>query len=115
MSYVDDRVPDISYQVFHQHQIRLNKMLGSHFAIAKPTATLLETAPAATAAPTTPTHVVVAPADVFEQFGGQGTELLQLPAGTLLSLVKTEQGWMLVVRDGKSIGYVAADRLLRIQ
>jgi WD40 repeat protein len=115
ISYVDDRVPDISYQVFHQHQIPQNKMLGSNFAIARPTATLLETAPAATAAPTTPTHVVVVPADVFERFGGQGTKLLQLPAGTLLSLVKTEQGWMLVARDGKSIGYVAADRLLRIQ
>jgi len=47
------------------------------------------------------------PADVFERQGGQGTKSLQLPAGTLLSLVRTEQGWMLVVSNGQSIGYVA--------
>jgi WD40 repeat protein len=115
ISYIDDKVPDISYQVFHQHQIPQNKMLGSDFAIARPTAMLPGTAPAATAAPIKPTHVVIAPADVFEQLGGQGTKLLQLPAGTLLSLVKTERGWVLVARDGKSVGYVAADRLARIQ
>jgi hypothetical protein len=33
----------------------------------------------------------------------------------LLSLIKTEQGWMLVARDGKPIGYVAADHLLPVQ
>jgi uncharacterized caspase-like protein len=118
ISYVGDRVPEISYQVFHQHQIPQVKMLGSNFAIARPIAMLPGIPPAATTAPaasTKPTHVVVAPADVFEQFGGQGKKLLQLPAGTLLSLVKTEQGWLLVARDGKSIGYVAADRLMRVQ
>ena len=67
------------------------------------------------AASNKPTHVVIGPADVFEQPGGQGTKVEQLSAGTLLSLVKTEQGSALVARDGRQPGYVAMERLVRIQ
>jgi WD40 repeat protein len=123
ISYIDDRVPDITSQVFHQSQFPQNKMLGSNFAIAKPIAMALTgTEPPGEAAqltdpatPTKPTHVVITPADVFTVAGGQNFPVERLPAGTLLSLVKTEQGWMLMAKEGKMVGYVASDHLLRVQ
>lgn len=132
ISYVDDRVPEISYQVFHTHQIPQNKMVGSNFPIGRPTGTVvdavaappsgpdgakppLSSIPPAADIPTKPTHVVVQPADIFEQGGGRGSAIQQLPTGTLLSVVRTDQGWAFVARDGKPIGYVAADHLIRVQ
>ncbi|WP_168213011.1 MULTISPECIES: hypothetical protein [unclassified Bradyrhizobium] len=58
---------------------------------------------------------MIAPTDVFERLAGQGAKLQQLPAGTLLSLVTAEQGWTLVAKDGKTIGYVADAHLMRVQ
>jgi len=125
ISYVDDRVPDLSFQAFHQRQIPQNKMLGSNFAIAKPVAMVpgREAPPNAAVSPTSntavatakPTHVVITPVDVFAAAGGQDAPIQKLQAGTLLSLVKTERGWMLVAKDGKSLGYVAADHLMGVQ
>lgn len=122
ISYIDDKVPDLSFQAFKQRQIPQNKLTGSNFAIAKPTTMSLGTGPAqapptpgANAVSTKPTHVVIAPADVFEKFGGQGTATQQLRPGTLLSLVRTEQGWMLVAKDGKTVGYVAEGKITQIQ
>lgn len=39
----------------------------------------------------------------------------QLDSGTLVTLVRTEQGWTLVARDGKALGHVAQGDLLPIQ
>jgi hypothetical protein len=97
-----------------------------NFAIARPTAMALtgavvpaSAAPLSTSSPTTaatePTHVVITPADVFTAAGGRGAPVERLPAGTLLSLVKTDQGWMLMAKDGKSVGYVASDHLMGVQ
>jgi hypothetical protein len=118
ISYIDDKVPDLSFQAFKQRQIPQNKLTGSNFAIAKPTAMSLGTGPAqaaSNAVPTKPTHVVIAPADVFETIGGRGAATQQLRPGTLLSLVKTEQGWVLVAKDGKAVGYVAEKQLMQVQ
>lgn len=122
ISYIDDKVPDLSFQAFKQRQIPQNKLTGSNFAIAKPTAMSLRTGPAQAASTpgthavsTRPTHVVIAPADVYETFGGRGAATQQLRPGTLLSLVKTEQGWMLVAKDGKAVGYVAESKITQIQ
>jgi|SRR5579872_5317678 len=125
ISYIDDKVPDVSCQAFHQRQIPQNKMVGSNFVIAKPIAIAQgNEAPAGpgvasasnpVTATARPTHVVITPTDVFAAAGGRGAPIQKLPAGTLLSLVKTEQGWMLMARDGKSVGYVAADHVMIVQ
>jgi WD40 repeat protein len=130
--YVDQKVPDISFDAFKLRQVPQRSIVGNNFALTNKAAVLGASAgPAAggkvasavqaggpppdNIVPAKPTHVVVAPADVFAATGGQGPALQQIPAGTLLSLVKTEQGWMLMAKDGKSIGYVATDHLLRLQ
>ncbi|HKU07811.1 MAG TPA: caspase family protein, partial [Bradyrhizobium sp.] len=120
-TYVDRRLPDLTYDAFKLRQVPQMSIVGSNFPLASKVSLLpadgaspAASAPAA-AIPTKPTHVVIAPADVFEQLAGKGGKLEQLSPGTLVSLVKTEQGWVLVARDGKQVGYVAEDRLMRVQ
>jgi hypothetical protein len=61
-----------------------------------------------------PTHVVTTAADVFADTAG-GVPVQKLNPGAAVTLVKTESGWTLVAREGKSLGYVAAKDLLPIQ
>jgi hypothetical protein len=114
ISYVDDKVPDVSYQAFHQHQPQ-NKMLGSNFAIARPTAMALQTALAATVAPTKPTHVVIAPTiEVFESIAAastKGVAVEKLNIGTAVVILKSANGWDLIARDGKPLGYGVSRRV----
>ncbi|MCP3402131.1 MULTISPECIES: hypothetical protein [unclassified Bradyrhizobium] len=67
--------------------------------------------------PMKPTHVVVSAsaAHVFESANSAGVIVQKLPAGTLVSMVKNSDGWALVARDGKEIGYVAFSLLAPIQ
>ncbi|MEH2567736.1 hypothetical protein V1289_007363 [Bradyrhizobium sp. AZCC 2289] len=128
--YIDQKVPDFSFEAFKLRQIPQRNIVGNNFALTNKIAILTGTgtfpAKATTASaggapssdvviPAKPTHVAITPVDVFERLAGQGAKLQQLPAGTLLSLIKIEQGWMLVAKDGKSVGYVAEDRLMRVQ
>src|SRR5207244_6179508 len=94
-------------------------IVGNNFPIVSRVSLLAEAVNAAAvpaaAIPAKPTHVVIAPADVYEQLAGKGNKLEQLSPGTLVSLVKAEQGWVLVARDGKAIGYVAENQIARMQ
>jgi WD40 repeat protein len=128
--YIDQKVPDYSFDAFKLRQIPQRNIVGNNFSLtnkiailtgtgtfpAKATAASVGGAPSSDVViPAKPTHVAITPVDVFERLAGQGAKLQQLPAGTLLSLIKIEQGWMLVAKDGKSVGYVAEDRLMRVQ
>lgn len=116
--YIDQKVPDFSFEAFKLRQIPQRSIVGNNFALTNRTEVpgLGAAGPAkSVSVESRPTHVVVSPADVYEQVAGKGTRVEQLAAGTLLSLVKTEQGWALVARDGKQIGYVMEDRLVRVQ
>ncbi len=133
--YIDRKVPDISFEAFKLRQIPQRSIVGNNFSLTNKATILTEgNEPRAadkivkanasvqpngqiaeTPIPNKPTHVVISPADVFERLAGQGAKLERLSTGTLLSLVQTKQGWMLVARDGKSLGYVAEDHLMRVQ
>jgi WD40 repeat protein len=141
ISYIDDQVPDVSYQAFHRRQIPQNKMLGSNFAIVKPTTMSFETkaADASTAAtsvnnrgglvnavmgslfgrtaegPTKPTHVVVSPVDVYEQTEGKGVVVQRLSPGTQVTLVETSAGWSAISRNGTRLGFVKQEALAGLQ
>ena len=43
--------------------------------------------------------------------GGKGAIVQQLPPFSAVTRVKTEQGWVLIARDGKALGYVAEGKL----
>ena len=113
--YIDQMVPDYSYEAFKLRQVPQRSIVGNNFPIVSKVSLLQGGAAPATAVPTKPTHVVIAPADVYEQLAGQGSKLEQLSPGTLVALMKAEQGWVLVARDGKAIGYVAENQIARMQ
>jgi hypothetical protein len=120
-----------SYEAFKLRQIPQRSIVGNNFAVTNKAEVPASSAGSGsvspksnvsgsvTATPATasgkPTHVVIGPADVYEQPAGKGVKVEQLPPGTLLSLIKTEQGWVLIARDSKQLGYVAEDRLMRVQ
>jgi WD40 repeat protein len=113
-SFVDAEVPEISLQAFNFRQVPQMKLVGSNFPLVRPTAVLAATGGAEPAIPRKPTHVVIHPADVFAE-PQAGAALQKLATGTLVTLVRTEQGWGLVARDGKTLGYVEASALLQAQ
>jgi WD40 repeat protein/uncharacterized caspase-like protein len=132
--YIDQKVPDFSFEAFKLRQIPQRSIVGNNFALTNKMVILtaatdananaakviaavpvVGTGSSGPAIPTKPTHVVTAPADVFIEALGKGERLQQLPAGTLLFLLKTEEGWALVAKDGKRLGYVAENHLIRVQ
>jgi hypothetical protein len=114
-SFVDQKVPELSYEAFKQRQVPQMKIVGSNFTLSnKVVIATKDDAPVETP-PSKPTHVVIAPAEVFAASGGDGAAVTRLAPGSLVALVRTEQGWVLVARDGKSLGYVAEGSLAPIQ
>src|SRR4029077_19364192 len=112
--YVDAQVPDLSFKAFHARQVPQMRIVGSNFPLAKQTTVLPPEAGVAGGAPpvsTNPKYVVIAPADVFANAEESAPVLQRLPAGSSITLVRTEAGWSLVARDGRLIGYVAASKL----
>jgi hypothetical protein len=71
----------------------------------------------AAAIPAKPTHVVIAPTpvDVFERAQGAGASLQKLSAGTLVTVLRTADGWTFIAKDGKSLGYISQTSLAPMQ
>jgi TRAP-type uncharacterized transport system substrate-binding protein len=61
-----------------------------------------------------PTHVSIELLQIFKEAGGKGTTVQQLAPFTTVKLVKSEQGWVLIAKDGKLLGYVAEAKLRRL-
>jgi hypothetical protein len=51
---------------------------------------------------------------VFKEAGGAGDVVQQLPPFTTVTLVKSDQGWLLIARDGKLLGYAAEAKLHKL-
>lgn len=113
--HVDAQVPEISHKAFGFRQVPQMKIVGSNFPLARRTAVLKQTDTASPAIATKPSHIVVKPAGIFVEPGEAGTVLQTLKPGTAVTLIKTEQGWSLIARDGKRLGYVSTSDLLEIQ
>jgi hypothetical protein len=114
-SYIDQRVPDLSFQAFKWRQVPQMKIMGSNFPLAAKTAVLGVEAPPSVTIPSKPTHVVIVRSPVHEAPGADSTTVLQLAPGAQVVLVETANGWMLIARDGKKLGYVEEKALLRLQ
>jgi uncharacterized caspase-like protein len=112
--YVDAQVPLLSERLFKQRQLPQMKILGSNYPLVK-VAAVLGTASSEPVILRKPSHVVVTTSEVFAKPGGSAERVDTLAPGTLVTLVRTEQGWTLIARDGKAIGYVSAGGLAPIQ
>jgi hypothetical protein len=115
-SFVDRKVPELSYEAFKIRQVPQMKIVGSNFPIARKLAVLTEGAPRSELAiPTNPTHVVIAPAIVYQSASAAAPVILELKPGIQVRLIQTGDGWTLVAREGKQLGHVEAKTLLTLQ
>jgi 3',5'-cyclic AMP phosphodiesterase CpdA len=63
-----------------------------------------------------PTHVVMATTDLLDQAARGSPVTRQLEAGTLVTVIEpVEGGWAHVAQEGKPIGYVREERLLKMK
>jgi uncharacterized caspase-like protein len=114
--YVDRQLPDLTFDAFKLRQVPQMSIVGSNFPLASKIALLpADNQPPGTNIPTKPTHVVVAPADVKADADQAASTLSQLAPGSQVYLLRTENGWTLVARDGQKLGYVRENTLLRLQ
>lgn len=112
-SYVDRTLPVISQNAFGYRQVPQMNIRGNSFPLATPTKVLDDSVeqPVITKAPT---HVVIAQTDLFG--APSGAKIAEsLKPGTLVTLIKKADGWSLVARDGKELGYVEDQNLARMQ
>jgi len=116
-SYVDRRVPEISYKEFNVRQVPQTKIVGSNFSISN-RVTMSSVEPGAgslASIPKTSTHVVIEPVAVRQAATETARAISTLVPGTQVRLVETTEGWALIARDGNSLGFVETKALARIQ
>jgi uncharacterized caspase-like protein len=112
-SFVDAEVPEISQKAFNFRQIPQMKLVGSNFPLVRQVAVLTSGAADAVVVPRKPTHVTISAADVFPQ-PSDTTPTQRLEPGTTVTVMKSEQGWVLIAKDGNPLGYVAASTLVPV-
>ncbi|MCK1389036.1 caspase family protein [Bradyrhizobium sp. 21] len=120
IKYVDDRVPQISYEAFKHWQYSQARFSGSNFPIARRTAVLggppvEQPAGATSSLPIKPTHVVIAAVTVRQQPDATSGASIQLTAGAQVAIVRREGGWIAIARDGKQLGYVEERAVAALQ
>jgi hypothetical protein len=115
LEHVDALVPEITERTWHTRQTPRSLFQGSNFPLSNQL-------PALTPAPgeemiisTAPTHIVTELVEVLSQARALGEVSQQLQPFTTVTLVKAEKGWALVAKDGKTLGYVDADKLHKLQ
>ena len=115
LEHVDGLVPEITDKTWHARQTPRSLFQGSNFALTKQLPSLTPAPGEETIISTTPTHVVSEMVEVLKSAGVTDTVVQKLPPFTALTLIRTEQGWALVAKDGKALGYVAAEKLHTLQ
>jgi uncharacterized caspase-like protein len=113
ISYIDQQVPEISQQAFNFRQIPQTKFTGSNFPLAKPVSVLGAVSDAAI--PTKPSHVVVRSMEIYAKPSDASEVVRKIEPGTSVALIRTEQGWVLIAKDGKALGYVAGSGIAPLQ
>ncbi|UYO54611.1 caspase family protein [Rhodopseudomonas palustris] len=120
VQYVDDKLPELSYAAFGVRQVPQNVRTNSSFPIVAKTALMAAggapyNGSSGVPIPASPTHVVIAPAQVREAANAKSATIVELKPGTQVRLIETANGWTLVARDGKKLGYVQAKSLITLQ
>jgi WD40 repeat protein/uncharacterized caspase-like protein len=128
--YIDQKVPDFSFEAFKLRQIPQRNIVGNNFALTNKMDILAATKDAAfdnggketlvSTVPTKPTHIVVTstPMEIFETIAAEGPKgpiSQKLMMGTPVVVMKSANGWDLIARDGKPLGYVAHAGLAPLQ
>jgi len=113
--HVNGIVPEITEQKWKVRQVPQMSLQGSDFPLAKQLPSLAPAPGEEIIISTKPTHVVMEAAKIFAAAGGSGAIVQELAPFTLVTLIKTEQGWVLVAKNGTKLGYVAEASLKPVQ
>jgi hypothetical protein len=114
IQHVDGLVPAITEKRWGAKQFPQMDAFGSNFPLARQVAALAPVQGEAIIVPIKPTHVSTELLQVFKDAGGAGEIVQPLPPFTTVTLVKSDQGWVLIARDGKLLGYVAEAKLHKL-
>jgi uncharacterized caspase-like protein len=112
-AYVYAEVSTLSEQVFGSRQVPQVRIAGN-YPLVNQAAVLRGAAPGLTIA-AKPTHTLSAASELLIQPAFGAVSVRKLDANTAVTLVKSEDGWTLVAREGWPIGYVAAGGLTPMQ
>ncbi|MBT9290683.1 caspase family protein [Prosthecodimorpha staleyi] len=118
-SYVFKTVQATSRAHFGRDQTPQMRIVGAPFAIGRPIAETADPAAASAveAIPARPTHVLLRPIAALPGPGARSGAAAGAPlaAGMQVRVVESRDGWSLIARDGRRLGYVPADSLLALQ
>jgi WD40 repeat protein len=114
IQHVDGLVPAITEKRWGAKQFPQMDAYGSNFPLTRQVPSLAPGQGDAIVIPVTPTHVNTEPLEIFEEAGGSGSPLQQLAPFTTVTLVKPGEGWALIARDGKVLGYVSEIKLHKL-
>jgi WD40 repeat protein len=123
-AYVDQKVPELSFEAFKLRQIPQMKIVGNSFPIASRIAVLPSAgAPMSPTAVNTPaaipnkaTHVVKGLTAIIRQSPeANSSVVIELTEGMQVTLIETIGDWVLVAREGKRLGYTEQTALMRLQ
>jgi hypothetical protein len=114
IQHVDGLVPAITEKRWGAKQFPQMDAYGANFPLARQVAALAPAQDDAVIIPIKPTHVSTELLQIFEAPGGKGAVVQQLPPFTTVTLVKSGQGWVLIAREGKALGYVAETKLHKL-
>jgi hypothetical protein len=121
IAHVPGLVEDIVDKTWQRRQVPRASFSGDNFKLARQLPHLAPKPPDATLIiPTKQTHAALVELKVFNDAGGKGGVAHKLTRGMAFTHVETKDGWMLIAKDGKVLGYVSKsydtdDKLLKLK
>jgi uncharacterized caspase-like protein len=113
-TYIYAQVKAVSTQVLRERQVPQVRITGTNYAFAKTTRVLDRAVPALKIA-SEPTHVVTRESELVVQPATATRRVRKLEPNSRVTAVNTEPGWVLVAKEGKTIGYIATRDLAPIR
>jgi hypothetical protein len=113
IEHVDGLVPEITFKKWLRRQIPRSLFQGTNFALVRQVPEIAP-APDDVIISTSPTHVTTELLQIFKEAGGRGDVVLQLDPFTTVTLVKSEHGWVLIAKEGKTLGYAPEAKLHKL-
>jgi WD40 repeat protein len=114
IQHVDGLVPAITEKRWRAKQYPQMDAYGSNFSLARQIPALAPDQGEAIIIPTKPTHVSTEIVPLFQDKGKNAAADAQLQPFTIVTVVKSEPGWLLVARDGKVLGYAPEAKLHKL-
>jgi WD40 repeat protein len=114
-NFVDRQVPLLTYDAWKMRQVPQMKIVGSNFPLVSKTTLLPAANDDAVSVPIMATHVVIEKSTVRLTPDGLSRSVAELPAGAQVRVVETSNGWVLIAREGRRLGYIQVKSLATLQ